>query len=135
MLNVALWILQALLAAVFALTGAVKLVIPKEKLRTRMHWAGSWPPWRIKLLGLAELAGAIGLVVPVATGVAPLLTPVAALCLGGVMIGAVGTHRRLGERVMPAVVVGALCVLVGAGRLAAPERSPTARELAPGVRR
>jgi hypothetical protein len=82
-----------------------------------MHWAPSWPRWRIKMLGLAEAAGALGLVVPAATGVAPILSPIAALCLAVLMLGAAGTHRRLGESVVPALLVGALCLVVGAARL------------------
>ena len=117
MLNVALWVVQGLLAGVFTLTGTAKLVLPREVLEKRMHWAAAWPRWRIKLLGLAEVVGAVGLVVPAATGVAPVLTPIAALCLAVLMVGAVGTHRRLGESIVPAVVIGALCLVVGAARL------------------
>jgi uncharacterized membrane protein len=120
MLNSTLFIAQGLLAGVFTLTGAVKLLVPREKLQRRMHWAASWPRGRIKLLGLAEVLGAIGLVVPSGTGIAPLLTPLAALCLAILMVGAIETHRRLGERVLPAVIVGALCLLVAVGHSAPP---------------
>lgn len=120
MQNVALWVVQGLLAGVFTLTGTAKLVLPREVLEKRMHWAAGWPRWRIRLLGLAEVAGGVGLVVPLATGVAPVLTPVAALCLAVLMVGAAGTHRRLGESVVPAVVIGALCLVVGAARLKPP---------------
>jgi hypothetical protein len=118
MSNIAVWIVQGLLAGVFSLTGTVKLVVPREQLEKRMHWAATWPRWRIRLLGLAEVFGAIGLILPGATGVAPLLTPIAALCLAVLMVGAVGTHRRFGEGVLPAVIVGTLCLVVAAGRLA-----------------
>jgi hypothetical protein len=120
MLNVALWVIQGLLAGVFLLTGTPKLVVPREVLEKRMHWAAAWPRWRIKLLGLAEVAGAVGLVVPAAMGVAPVLSPVAALCLAVLMLGAAGTHRRLGESVVPPLLVGALCLVVGAARLQLP---------------
>jgi len=120
MSNVVLWIIQGLLAAVFAVTGSAKLLIPREKLQKGMHWAASWPRWRIRLLGLAELAGAVGRVVPGVSGVAPAVTPVAALCLAVLMVGAVSTHRRFGERFLPAVVVGSLCLLVAVGRLIPP---------------
>jgi hypothetical protein len=73
---------------VFLLTGTTKLVLPREVLEKRMHWAPSWPRWRIKMLGLAEVAGALGLVVPAATGVAPILSPIAALCFAVLMLGA-----------------------------------------------
>jgi hypothetical protein len=117
MVNVALWTTQGLVAFVVALAGTVKVLVPREKLEKKMHWASSWPRSRIKLLGLAEVAGGVGLVVPPATGVAPYLTPLAALCLAILMAGAIRTHRRLGEGVAPAVVVGALSLGVAAGRL------------------
>ena len=63
-MTTALWIAQGFAALVFLLTGALKLVTPKEKLTGKMHWAATWPPGRIKLLGLAEVMGAIGLVLP-----------------------------------------------------------------------
>ena len=118
MLNTVVVIGQGLLAGVFTLTGALKLLVPREKLQTRMHWAESWPRRRIKLLGLAEVLGAIGLIVPSTTGILPALTPVAALCLAILMVGAIETHRRLGEPVLPAVIVGALCLLVAVGHSA-----------------
>jgi hypothetical protein len=117
MVNVALWIAQGLVALVVGVAGTVKLLVPKEKLEERMHWASSWPRSRIKLLGLAEVAGSVGLIVPPATGVAPFLAPVAALCLAVLMAGAIRTHLRLGEGATPAVVIGVLSLGVAAGRL------------------
>jgi hypothetical protein len=120
MLNAALWVAEGFVALVMALTGTAKVVLPREALAKRMHWAATWPPWRIKVLGLAELAGAVGLVVPRATGIAPVLTPIAALCLAALMAGAVRTHQRLGEGFLPAAMIGALCVGIAAGLLAGP---------------
>jgi len=117
MLNTLLWFAQGTVAALIGLTGAIKLLVRREQLAKRMHWAATWPRRRIQLLGLAELAGAAGLVAPAATGIAPVLTPVAALSLAVLMAGAVRTHRRLGEGYLSAVVVGMLCVAIAAGRL------------------
>jgi uncharacterized membrane protein len=114
MSNTLVWIAEGLLAAVFALAGAVKLAVPRERLQAFMHWARSWPRGRIKLLGLAELAGAVGLIVPRATGIAPALTPIAAVCLALLMVGAAQTHKRLGESPLAPVAVGILCVVVAA---------------------
>jgi hypothetical protein len=114
--NTLLWIAQWFVAVVFMITGSTKLLFEREQLAKRMHWAASWPRERIRLLGLAEVAGAIGLIVPAATGIAPGLTPLAALCLAALMVGAVRTHRQLAESAMPAVVVGVLCVGIAAGR-------------------
>lgn len=115
-MNTALWIAQGFVALVVALTGTAKLLLPREQLAQKMHWAAAWPRGRIKLLGLAEVAGAVGLVVPMATGIAPVLTPIAALCLAALMAGAIPTHRRLGEGFLPALLVGVLCIGVAAGR-------------------
>ena len=96
-MNTALWIAQGFVALIVTLTGTAKLVLAREQLARKMHWAATWPRGRIKLLGLAEVAGAVGLVLPTATGIAPVLTPIAALCLAVLMAGAIHTHRRLGE--------------------------------------
>jgi len=117
-MTTALWAVQILLAVVFTITGTLKLAFSRERLVPKMHWAETWPRARIKLLGLAEVAGALGLVLPSATHIAPALTPIAALCLAALMAGAIRTHRRLGERVVPAAMVGLLCVAVAAARLA-----------------
>ena len=111
-----LWIAQGFGALVFLLTGALKLVTPKEKLAGKIHWAAIWPPGRIKLLGLAEVAGSVGLVLPAALHVAPVLTPIAAVCLAVLMFGAVQTHRRLHESFVPALVLALVCVAIAAGR-------------------
>ena len=121
--NVLLWIGQGLLATLFALTGAIKLLVPRERLQVRMHWARTWPRARIRLLGLAELAGALGLVLPRATGIAPMLTPIAAVCLALLMAGAAQTHVRLRETPVPAAVVGLLCLVLGAALLVTGVRS------------
>jgi hypothetical protein len=115
-MNTALWIAQALVASLILVTGTVKLLLPRDRLIKRMHWASAWPAWRIKLLGLAEVAGAVGLIVPLATGIAPLLTPLAAICIAVLMVGAVRTHQRLGEGAAPAVVVAVLSLVIAVAR-------------------
>lgn len=115
-MDTALWIVQGFLALVMATAGTAKTVLPREKLATRMHWAASWPRWRIKLLGVAELAGAIGLIAPAATGIAPALTSIAALCLAVLMAGAVHTHQRLKKSFVAPMVIGVLCVVTAIGR-------------------
>ena len=115
-MNMALWVAQAFVASVVTLTGTSKLVFPRERLARQMHWATRWPRGRIKLLGLAELAGAVGLILPTATGIVPVLAPIAAVCLAVLMAGAIRTHQRLGEGFLPAVVIGVLCVGIAAGR-------------------
>jgi hypothetical protein len=71
----------------------------------------------LKLIGFAEVLGAIGLVVPWLLGIARVLTPLAALGLTALMIGAVGTHlRRKDGHFAPALVLGLLSAIVAWGR-------------------
>ena len=76
----ALWVLQILLCVQFAFSGSFKLLTPREQLAAnpRGGWANDFSAMQVKLIGLAELAGAVGLVVPAATGIAPVLTEAAA---------------------------------------------------------
>jgi hypothetical protein len=72
----------------------------------------------VKLIGLAEALGGLGLVLPGLFGIARLLTPLAALGLTALMIGAVGTHlRRRDGQFASAAVLGLLTAVVACGRL------------------
>lgn len=116
-MNVALWILQGLLALTMLGAGAFKVVTPHAELAEKMKWAVTWPPARVKLLGLAQVLGAVGLVVPWATGILPALTPVAAGCLLALMLGAIKTHVELHEPVAAPALLSALALVVALGRL------------------
>lgn len=107
-LTIALWIVQILLALAFALSGLEKVSQPVEKLRARMNWARHVAPGVTCLIGSLEIAGALGLIVPKATGYLPWLTPVAAVGLVLMMLGAILMHVRLHE----AKVVGVPIVLL-----------------------
>ncbi|ADG73166.1 DoxX family protein [Cellulomonas flavigena DSM 20109] len=103
---VALWTVNALLALAFIGTGTFKLARSKEQLRAAgMAWTDDFDAARIKLAGIAEVLGALGLVLPLATGVAPVLTPVAAVALAGTMVAATAVHLRRRESPAPAVVL------------------------------
>jgi uncharacterized membrane protein len=117
--NVALWVLQAILAAVFLATGLNKTVRSKDGMVAMSHWWQAWPAGAIKALGVAELLGVVGILLPWATGIAPVLTPIAAIGLAVVLVGAAGTHLRYREyKVVPAVLVLlAAAIVVAAGRL------------------
>jgi len=74
------------------------------------------PEDRIKLLGAAEILGAIGLVVPIAIGIAPILTRVAAACLATLMGGAVATHTMRGESAAVSTILALLAIAVATFR-------------------
>jgi uncharacterized membrane protein YphA (DoxX/SURF4 family) len=96
-MNVILWILQGVAALLFLMAGGMKLTQPIDKLAGRMQWVKSFSPTQVRLIGTAEVAGALGLILPGVTGILPLLTPIAAACLVVLMLGAVSTHLRLHE--------------------------------------
>jgi uncharacterized membrane protein YphA (DoxX/SURF4 family) len=111
-MTIALWIVNALLALVFLAAGAMKLARPKAALIERgMGWAQGVSDTNVKLIGLAEVLGAIGLILPLAVNIAPVLTPIAAIGLAVVMIGAAVTHVRRKESYLTQIVLLLLSVV------------------------
>jgi uncharacterized membrane protein len=113
-MNRALWIVQGLLAALFLFAGGAKLVMPADQL------VGSVPlsVLFIRFIGVVEVLGAIGLIVPALLRVRPGLTPLAALGLVIIMIGATVVNLMGGDRgpAIITVVVGLLAAFVAYGR-------------------
>lgn len=115
-MNITLWTLQALLAALFVFAGATKLIMPVEEMTRQMPLA--LPGWFLRFIGIAELLGGLGLVLPWLTGVKPKLTPLAAAGLVIIMVGATVLTLMTGEFAMTLfpLVVGILCAFVAFGR-------------------
>ncbi len=118
-MNKKLWGAQVLLAVLFLLAGGMKIVTPAADMAAQATWVEHVPPWAPKVIGVLEVAGAIGLVAPAATGIMPVLTPAAAAGLALTMAGASVLHIRLGEyaNLVPPLVLLALCLFVARGRL------------------
>ena len=93
-MNIFLWILQIVLAGMFAFAGVLKATQPKEKLLANMPWVEDFSPNTVKFIGVMELLAAVGLILPAATGIAPVLTPLAASGLAVLMVLAATTHAR-----------------------------------------
>lgn len=108
-MDIAYWIVAGLTALVFLTAGATKLARPKDALyRIGMTYVEDLTERQIKLIGLAEALGAIGLVLPKAVDIAPVLGPIAGIGLALVMVGAIATHRRRKEPfTVPVVLVAA----------------------------
>jgi uncharacterized membrane protein YphA (DoxX/SURF4 family) len=96
-MNVAIWVLQILLALAFLAAGITKITQPRQKLATNMGWVEDFSDPAVRSIGTLEILGALGLLVPALTGVATVLVPIAAVGLALLMIGAAATHRRRGE--------------------------------------
>jgi DoxX-like family len=118
--NVTLWIATGLLAVVALVGGVSKAFVPKEKLAA--HSGGEWVAdvdvRFVKALGVLELLAAVGLILPAALNIAPVMVPVTAVCWVLLMIGAMITHGRLGQIkfVMVNTVYLALAVFIAWGR-------------------
>lgn len=110
-MNLALWIVQVLLALMFGMVGIMKVIQPKEKLAQRMKWVEDFAPNTVKAIGAVEVLGALGLVLPALTGILPILTPLAAVGLMLTMIGAILTNLRHKEYLHIAVNVVLLLLL------------------------
>jgi uncharacterized membrane protein YphA (DoxX/SURF4 family) len=119
-MDTALWIAQALLAAVFLITGVTKLAQPRAKMAAGpMRWAADVSDAQFRTIGVLEVLGALGLILPGVLHVAPAITPLAAVGLALTMVGALATHVRLGEtsRIAAPIVLLGLAVLVAVERV------------------
>lgn len=98
-MNIAIWAISAILAGVYLGAGLMKLLVPKSAMvrNPKMAYAQALPATGIILIGAVEVLGAVGLIVPWATHIAPLLTPWAAVGLALVQLGAIAFHVRRGE--------------------------------------
>ena len=118
-MNTFLWIIQGMLAAIFMMTGAMKLFQKKEALVDKMGFVEDFSQGQISGIGVLELMGAMGLILPQATGIFTWLTPVAAAGLALTMIGAFLTHLRRKELVPTGIiniVLFSLAVVIIIGR-------------------
>jgi len=118
-MNVVLWILQGLTAAAYLAAGLLKLGQPADKLAKTMTWVNHVPAGTVKLVGTVEVLGALGLILPWATGIARVLTPIAAVGLAVTMISALVTHQRIkdtADRYVPSAVLLVLDVVIAIGR-------------------
>ncbi|NOU62131.1 DoxX family protein [Marinifilum caeruleilacunae] len=98
-MNIILWIVQGLLAVAFIMAGLMKVSKPVEELREKLgEWIDSFSTKTIKLIGITEIFGALGLILPMLLKTLPLLTPIAAIGLSLTMIGAMTVHIKRKEK-------------------------------------
>jgi len=103
---IAFWIVTGITAFAFLGAGLMKLIRPKDALHAGgMTYVEDFSAPVVKLIALAEVVGALGLILPPLTGILPILSPIAAVCLAVIMAGAVYTHLRRKEQPAPAVVL------------------------------
>ncbi len=119
-MNIVLWVVAGLLAVAFAGAGSMKLAKSKQQLHeSGMAWTEDFSQTQIRAIGAVEVLGALGLILPAALGIAPILTPLAAAGLFLTMAGAVVVHLRRNEGIgaaAPALVLGLLSLFVAVMR-------------------
>ncbi len=121
-MNIALWILQGLLAILFLMAGFMKASQSKDALRERggkqMDWVDDVSASTIKVIGTLELLAGIGLILPHLTGILPWLTPLAAVGLVLTMIGALTVNVRNSNKfaIVENIVLLLLAAFVAYGR-------------------
>ena len=103
-MNTFLWIAQGILAAMFMMTGIMKVVQKKEAMADKMGFVEDFSQMQVTGIGVLEIMGAMGVILPWATGILPWLTPLAAVGLALTMVGAFLTHLRRKELIPMGVV-------------------------------
>jgi hypothetical protein len=112
---IAYWALAGSLAALFLAAGASKLLRPRAALAAAgLAYVEDFTAGQIKLIGAAEVIGAVGLILPMLLDVVPLLSPVAACALAALMVGGVVTHARRDEPFAFPLVLTVLSVAAAA---------------------
>ena|SRR5215468_7466443 len=112
--TIGLWVVQGLLAALFLFAGSMKLTLPVDALTQQVALPGGF----LRFIGTCEVLGGIGLVLPTALRILPILTPVAAAGLVVIMAGAVIVTLvavSASQAIVP-LIVGLLCAIVIYGR-------------------
>ena len=110
-MNVFLWVFQGLLALVFLVTGIRKLIRTDAQTRA-VPWVREIPVPVVRGIGVLEILGALGVVLPALTGILPWLTPLAAVGLVCLMLGAAWANYRV--RLYPPIVVNIIILLLAA---------------------
>lgn len=119
-MNTALWIAAGLLAALNLVVGVLKLTQPREKLAESMAWADQFSDNAVRAVGGLEVLGAVGLVLPAVTGIAPVLVPLAATGLALMQVGAAVVNARYEPNRIPLnIALILLALFVAWGRFGA----------------
>lgn len=117
-LGASLWIAQSILTLMFVMAGVLKTTTPLDRLAGMLPWTADVPGGLVRFIGVAEFAGALGLILPALLRVAPWLTALASFGLTVVMLLAAAFHLSRGESAaigMP-IALGALAAFVAWGR-------------------
>lgn len=116
--HIALWVVQGLLAAAFFMAGFMKITMPIDHLAANgMSFVNAFSEGMVRIIGISEVLGGIGLILPVLLRIKPLLTPIAAIGLAIVMVLASIYHISVNEPPVPNVILFVLAIFTAWGRI------------------
>ena len=116
-LHISLWVVQGLLAAAFGMAGFMKLTAPIEQLAENgMSFVNDYSVGMVRFIGISELLGALGLIIPAAFRFKTFLTPLAAVGLAIIMILATSYHIGANEPIIGSLVFFVLTAFIAWGR-------------------
>ena len=108
-----IWILKGVIALLFTFTGVNKIFLPKAKLLDKgMKGLINLDEKQIKVVGLLEVLGAFGLILPALLNIYPVLSVISALCLSLTMIFAGWINYKLKLPIIPNIVIFVICILI-----------------------
>lgn len=118
-LHIILWVLQILIGGTFIMAGAAKAFQPIAELAAQIVWPGDIPAILTRFIGVSELLGGLGLILPAALRIQPRLTPFAAMALSVIMLLAALFHLYRGEynAILMNVILGTLTLFIAWGRM------------------
>ncbi|HLA52743.1 MAG TPA: DoxX family protein [Flavitalea sp.] len=118
-MNIALWIIQVILAFLFGLAGVTKSGQPIDKLANKMTWVNRFSVPVVRFVGVVELMAAIGLILPWALNILPVLTPLSAAGIALIMVLAAIHHLKFqeGKAIVFNLVLLLMAAFVAYGRL------------------
>ncbi len=112
-MEIIIWIIKILTAVVFAFTGINKLILPKEKLVEKgLTGLINLKNFEIKIAGLLELMGAIGLILPSVLNIYPFMSGISALCLGLTMIVAGWINKKQNHSIAINIIILLICTFI-----------------------
>ncbi len=119
-MNITLYIAQGLLACMFLMAGIMKVTKNKETLREKLgDWTDNYTEKKLKLIGLLEILGAIGIVLPIFISALAILVPIAAIGIAMIMVGALILHlkRKEKDKAIVNLILLLLALFIVVGRL------------------
>ena len=112
-MTTAIWILKGVIALIFTLTGICKTFVPKAKLISQgMKGLINLDKEQIELVGLLEVLGAFGLIMPSLVNYLPMLSAISAICLSLTMIVAGRINYKLKLSIIPNILIFAICIFI-----------------------